>query len=146
MNVYCSKTLGAVIVAPCNFCGGISSEIEGAVAKVAYENQSDLGQAFIEYLNKTTADSIDVSKKGKLSDWPAFVASGLKTGKEFERKYSRYYVRGVNSSNHFYTITSPELPNGIELSLSIKANEIPLQIGIEITKLHEYYSKCLKNI
>jgi hypothetical protein len=145
MNIYCSESLGMAILAPCDFGGGISSEIEGVAVLLSYDNPSNLGQAFIDSLGKTTAESTDVSKMGGLKDWPAFIVSGLKAGKEFERKYTRYHVRGVNESNHFYKITSPQLPNGIELSLSVKAHEIPLQIGIEIFKIHEYYLECLKN-
>jgi len=145
MNLYYSSSLDQVIFAPCNFRGGVSSEIDGAATILSCENPSALGETFKAGLLKATSAVVDISKKEKLSDWPAFVAGNLRSGKEFERKYTRYYVKGANESNHFYTITSPTLPNGIELRLFVKAHEIPLQIGIEIKKLHEYYTKCLKN-
>lgn len=142
-NVYMSDE--EVIIAPCFNHGGLSAEIPDEAVMLSRENKSELGEQLIIKLKQSCYKGPSDYSKHTNKDWPAFVISGQKTVKSFEKMYATYYVRGVNESNLFYKITSPKLRNGIELQLSFNANEIPLQVGIELLKIHEYYLQCRQN-
>jgi len=145
LRIYINSESENAILAPCNYRGGFISEVPGEAIKISCEDSSGLGAEFQSRMQHTTSDEVYLSNRGKLKDWPAFVASGLKTGKEFERKYTMYSICGLNSANLFYSVTSPKLPNDIELQLLINSCEIPLQIGIELKKIHQFYEKSRAN-
>lgn len=50
---------------------------------------------------KNFAEKNKYLTKRNLTDWPAFKASKLKTVKEFEKKYSRISISGLNEANIF---------------------------------------------
>lgn len=142
-NVYVSDE--DVIIAPCFNHGGLSAEIPGKAIKLTREDDSKLGEQLKNKLKESCyKGSTDYSKQTN-QDWPAYAISGQQTARAFEKAYTKYNVRGVNKSNLFYRILSPELSNGIELQLSFNANEISFQVGIELLKIHHYYQQCKKN-
>lgn len=145
LRVYFNRDHDIAILAPCNYRGGFISEVPGEAIKVSSEDSSFLGAEFKSRMLQTTSMEVDLSDRGKLKDWPAFLASELKTGKEFERKYAMFSVHGLNGANLSYNVKSPKLPNGIELQLLISSCEIPLQVGIELKKIHQFYENIRKN-
>ena len=143
-NLYIEASGEKAIVVSCFNHGGLSAEIPGSAEIINNENISDLGTATIKKINECTYDQkFDYSAHTK-SDWPAYMASGLKTVKTFEKTFIQYQVRGVNESNLFYEICSPELDNNISLRISFNANDQASKIGQIIIKLNDFFKKCKK--
>lgn len=121
--------------------GGLFAEIPDQSSECALSEDTELGSLIKEKLECCKYKSnFDYSKHTK-KDWPAYVLSGLKTMKAFEKQFICYSIRGINESNHFYRIESPELGNNIRLSILSSASEIDSQIGTEALKLHKFYLK-----
>ena len=131
-----------MIIVPCFNHGALSAEIPDGAVKISRADESILGEVLKSKLAQSCHKGPTDYSKSTKKDWPAYVSSGMKTAKEFEKQYTRYCVRGVNESNLIYTIRSPRLRNGIELQLTFNAAEIPFQVGIELLKMHEFYQQC----
>src|SRR5690606_7976897 len=139
-NVYIGSE--SVIIAPCFNHGALSAEIPDEAVKIPLADESSLGEVLKSKWAQSCHKGPTGYSKSTKNDWPAYVISGMKTAKEFEKQYTRYCVRGVNGSNLIYTIRSPRLRNGIELQLAFNATEIPFQVGIELLKIHGFYQQC----
>ncbi|WP_417705780.1 hypothetical protein [Rheinheimera aquimaris] len=94
-----------------------------------------IGLAVYDKLLKFKAKSIELRPSGKLEDWPAYKASGAKTGNFFESNSIFVYFRTFN------TVINMDAAPRISLEKSLKAHcSIPngishLEIGREIRKV-----------
>ncbi len=61
-------------------------------------NDEILGESIKRNLNKFEQKNADFTSRNK-KDWPAFKASNLKTVKEFESKFLRISISGLNEAN-----------------------------------------------
>ena len=143
-NLYVESSGEKAIIVSCFNHGGLSAKIPGTAEIVNNENMSALGTAIIDKLKECTYKPEFDYSTHKKSDWPAFIASGLKTIKTFEKTFIQYQVRGVNESNLIYEIRSPELGNNISLRLSFNANDPASNIAQNIIKLNDFFNKCKK--
>ncbi|MFN6115018.1 MAG: hypothetical protein ACK46C_03960 [Flavobacteriales bacterium] len=73
------------------------------------------------------------------SEWPAYIAAGLRSMSAFEKEFARYSVRGANESNIILMVES-ELVNGaFTLRASINAHAPAEEIGEWLVRMHNNY-------
>jgi len=96
-----------------------------------------LGEALKRNLDKFKQKDSDLTKQ-KLTDWPSFKASGLKTVKEFERKYLRIGVSGLNKANIILALDA-EMKSKYEIDLrtTISAYADYDELGLRLRMLHK---------
>ena len=96
-----------------------------------------LGEALKRNLNKFDKRETDLRRQN-LTDWPSFKASGLKTVKEFEKKYFRISVSGLNEANIILAMDA-EMKSKYEIDLrtTISAFAEDDQLGLRLRILHK---------
>lgn len=100
-------------------------------------NDEKLGESIKRNLNKFAEKNVDSTKRNK-KDWPAFKASNLKTVKEFETKFSRISISGLNEANLILAFDAEtKSKNGIDLRTTISAYADNNELGDRLRKLHK---------
>jgi len=119
--------------------GGLFAEKPDGVERCPASEVGALGQMISRKLGECEfREYFDYSRRRK-SDWPSYQESDCKTLREFESAYIRYDVRGANEVNITWVVTSPELPNGIEMQASLSAGEDDQEIGRCVRQLHDFF-------
>lgn len=108
-------------------------EIETLDYDISDEN---FGEAIKRNLDKFRVKEDDLTKR-KLTDWPSYKASGLKTVKEFEKKYLRISISGANEANLILDLDA-DMKSKYEINLrtTISAYAKCEEIGFRLRKLH----------
>jgi hypothetical protein len=100
----------------------------------------DIGTAVAEAMRKTDRKARNTSDS-KLTDWPAFKASGLRTVRRFEESFVEISVEGANAANMGAIITgSPEKDANLQVTSSISTGVVTAEFGERIL---EVYKACL---
>jgi hypothetical protein len=100
-------------------------------------NNEMLGDSIKRNLSKFAEKNDDSTKRNK-KDWPAFKASNLKTVKEFEAKFSRISIAGLNEENLILSFDAETKSNDeIDLRTTISAYADNHEIGERLRKLHK---------
>lgn len=122
-NVYCHPETDKAIVAAVFNHGGLIAEKPGGSVAIAFSVRTDLEAAVQNALAECEHVLEFDYSKSKPSDWPAYQASRCKTFKAFEADFVRLHIRGVNASNHSYSITTPEFGKfALEMSVNAQPN------------------------
>jgi len=96
-----------------------------------------LGESIKRNFDKFASKNMNNIKR-KQKNWPAFKESGLKSIKEFEKKYYRISVNGANESNIIMVFEADmKSENKINLTSSISAHAQNEKIGTLTKKLNE---------
>ncbi|HEY0924268.1 hypothetical protein [Rheinheimera pacifica] len=96
---------------------------------------ADIGLALCDKLLKFKAKSIELRPSGKLEDWPAYNASGAKTGKSFESNSMFVYFRTVNTVINMDAAPRVSLEKSLKAHCSIPSGITHSEIGREIRKV-----------
>lgn len=102
---------------------------------VEVRQPADLGVAFRAAFDAFSLQHMDMSNMRK-SDWPAFVASGMRSMKLFERDYTPMCCAGLNPSNAVVRACR-QYPSDPEMELSITFSPLsqPEEIGSHLLRL-----------
>ena len=114
--------------------GGIYYEQRTPVV-VEVQQPATLGAAFQTAFNAFSVRDTDMSSMKK-ADWPAYIASGMRSMAMFEREYTSICCAGLNPSNA--TVRASRLyPANPELELSTTFNPLssPEEIGTALLRL-----------
>lgn len=131
-----------VLVAAVYNHAGLFSEKPGEVGSVPDGDLAALGQQVQFAMTRCTFEPEFNHSTNKLTDWPAFRASGLRTVKRFEREYVRLHVRGANEKNITYAVAGPELgPYGIHVAASVSASAPPEVVGAAIIEVWDQHRR-----
>lgn len=96
---YLSKEYNQILVAPYYVDESWLRYEQEEIDVFSYDvDNKILGDSIKENLNKFKAKNQDSETKNK-KDWPAYKASKLKTIKEFESKFQRIAISGLNEAN-----------------------------------------------
>ncbi|MBJ6116650.1 hypothetical protein JAO76_00480 [Pontibacter sp. BT310] len=96
-----------------------------------------LGESIKRNLEKFAEKNKDSTKRN-LTDWPAFKASKLKTVKEFEKKYSRISISGLNEANISLAMDAEtKSEHEINLRTTLSAYADNKLLGIRLRKIHK---------
>ena len=114
--------------------GGVYFEQRGPVV-VEVQQPADLGAAFRRAFDVFSVRDMDMSSVKK-SEWPAYIASGMRSMKMFEREYTTICCAGLNPSNAVVR-ASRMYPANPELELSTTFNPLspPAEIGAVLLRL-----------
>jgi hypothetical protein len=114
--------------------GGIYYEQPGPVV-VDVLQPADLGAAFRTAFDAFSLRGVDMATRKK-SDWPAYIASGLRSMASFEREYTPICCASLNPSNAVVRASRlhPADP-GMELSVSFNPLSHPEEIGSALLRL-----------
>ena len=100
-------------------------------------NDHLLGEAIKNNLDKFEEKNCDLTNRNK-KDWPAFKASKLKTVKEFESKFSRISIEGLNESNLILAFDAEtNSKDEINLRTTISFRTETNELGVRLKKLHK---------
>jgi hypothetical protein len=98
-------------------------------------NDEILGESIKRNLNKFEQKKADFTNRNK-KDWPAFKASNLKTVKEFEAKFSRISISGLNEANLILAFDAEtKSKDEIDLRTTISAYVDNSGLGYRLRKL-----------
>jgi len=136
--IYLSQEYDKILVAPFfvdeSWLHYEQEEIEALRFDV---NDEKLGESIKRNLKKFAEKNEDTTKRNK-KDWPAFKASNLKTVKEFESKFSRISISGLNEANLILAFDAEtKSKNEIDLRTTISAYADNDLLGDRLRKLHK---------
>lgn len=130
-TVYCNTVSDTAIVSTV-LSGAATVEIDGGSLVVKYSDEKGLNQAIQDALENcrplTSTGDLFAEYGTSLADWPAFKASGYKTGKRFRQEFLSLIFRGANESNFFYEVNTPNFGE-YSLHLSVVVNAYTSEFG-----------------
>jgi hypothetical protein len=140
-NVYCQPKSDQAIIASVYEHGGLTAEKAGGACVFPLADKAALTTGIQAALSQCEYRShFDYSRR-KSTEWPAFLASGLRTVRQFESDFALFGVHGVNQKNFFFEIESPKFGEfGLHLKIIVNANDA--DFGEAIHYLLDVYRKC----
>jgi hypothetical protein len=100
----------------------------------------DLGNAVAQEMRKTNRRATKLEKK--ITEWPAFKASGLRSLRKFEESFIEISVQSVNAANLSAIITgSPEKEAILLVTSTISTGVITTEFGDRILQV---YKACVE--
>lgn len=138
LGVYLSGAHNKILVAP-YFTDGSGVYFEQDDIEVLPFDISDdlLGEALRRNLDKFEVKEANFNKR-KLTDWPTYKASGSKTVKEFEKRYSKIAVSGLNEANIILAMDAEmKSKHEIDLRTIISAYANNRDLGVRLRMLHK---------
>ncbi|MBS2213849.1 hypothetical protein KEM09_20745 [Carboxylicivirga mesophila] len=100
-------------------------------------NDEVLGESIKRNLNKFQEKNAELTKRKK-KDWPAYKASNLRTVQEFESKFSRISISGLNEANLILAFDAEtKSKDEIDLRTTISAYADNRELGVRLRKLHK---------
>ena len=141
LTIYISEKHHQIIFAPThkNFAG-INYEQDECFAYDLPISESEIGENAIKYWNLFSIKDRNL-RDGKISDWPAYKKSRVKSMRSFEYDYIRISFHGGNESN--ITLIIEGLPNkdsDLLVKSVISAHSEKIEVGDRILKV---YKACL---
>lgn len=133
VQIYCSGSR-FIVAAMHQVPGGMYYE-QAAPAVIEVREPADLGVAFRTAFDAFSVRDRDMSSMKK-SDWPAYIASGLRSMKAFEREYIAIQCLGLNPSNAVVRACRlhPADP-AMELSITFNPLSDADEIGVALLRL-----------
>lgn len=102
---------------------------------VEVRQPADLGAAFRTAFDAFSVRDRDMTRMKK-SDWPAYIASGVRSMKMFEREYTAICCMGLNPSNAVVRASRSYPPDpALELSVAFNPLSPPGEIGTALLRL-----------
>lgn len=130
-TVYCNTASDTAIVSAV-LSGGATVEIDGGSISVMYSDESALNQAIQDALDGclplTGTGDLFAEYGRKLAEWPAFKASGYRSGRKFRDDFIPLIFRGANTSDFFYEIDTPSFGE-FSLHLRVVVNAYTSEFG-----------------
>jgi hypothetical protein len=97
----------------------------------------ELGNAIAEAMGRTDRRARNL-RDNKLSDWPAFKASGEKSLHRFEGSFIEISIEGANAANLAAIITGdPEKDAVLRVTSTISTGIVPAELGERILQVYE---------
>ena len=97
----------------------------------------DLGQAISQEMAKTDRRALE-ERDSKLTDWPAFKASGERSVRRFAESYIEVSVEGANASNLVAVITgSPNKDALLQIRSTISTGVVLAELGERVLQVYE---------
>jgi hypothetical protein len=128
-GVYLARDGGTVLVAATVNHAGMSVERADGVESGSVSDVAGLGALVRKKLGECTLGPPADLSRYKKTDWPAYIASGLKTVRAFESRYVRLHVRGANDANITWEVMSPAFPSDAWLTSACSANATDRELG-----------------
>jgi len=101
----------------------------------------ELGNAIAEEMRKTDRRPRSL-RESKLTDWPAYRASGERTVRKFEESFIEISVEGANAANLSAVITgAPEKDSTLQITSTISTGVVPAELGDRVL---DVYKACLE--
>lgn len=135
---YLSKEYNQILVAPYYVDESCLRYEQEEIDVFSYDvDNNTLGDSIKGNLNKFKAKNQDSGTKNK-KDWPAFKASKLKTIKEFESKFQRIAISGLNEANIILAFDAEtDSKDEIHLRTTISAYADNETLAERLRKLHK---------
>ncbi len=97
----------------------------------------DLGNAIAEAMRKTDRRTRN-ARDSKLSDWPAYKASGERTVRKFEESFIVISIEGANAANLIAVITGdPEKDAILQVRGTISTSVVPAELGERVLQVYK---------
>jgi hypothetical protein len=97
----------------------------------------ELGNAIAEAMGRTDRRARN-ARHNKLSDWPAYRASGEKSVRRFEESYIGISIKGANAANLVAIITGdPEKNAVLQITSTISTGIVPAELGERVLHVYE---------
>jgi hypothetical protein len=97
----------------------------------------DLGNAIAVAMGKTERKTRNL-RDGKLTDWPAYKASGERAVRKFEESHIEISVEGANAANLIAVITgNPEKDAVLQVTSTISTGVVPAELGERVLLVYE---------
>jgi hypothetical protein len=105
-NVHISRVDEVAIIVTLHFNGngGFLYQDRNPVVLSPPFLPSQLGEATLTALRRTSITPLSINQSLKLTDWPAFKASKLRAVYKFEQAFIHILISGANDSNLVYMI------------------------------------------
>jgi hypothetical protein len=110
--VYVSRTDDVALIAAMLNHAGAYTEMPGGVAVVRATDFDAVGRAVQEKLDACRFEPRFDHRGRKKTDWPAYLASGMRSTTAFERRFVRLSVAGLHGETRQWKALSPEFFNG----------------------------------
>ena len=138
ITVYLSKEYQSILIVPMHVDKSWVHYEQEEIQNIKFEASfEEIGQSLKNSLNKFCEKETNFTYRNK-KDWPAFKASKLKTIKEFETKYSRISISGLNESNLILAFdASTTSKDDINLRTTISAHADNSDLGNRLLKIHK---------
>lgn len=137
-NVYISRKSGKVLVASLFNNAGLWAESPTPVMESLGEAEV-LGAQVKEQLAACVFQPEFNYRDRKKSEWPAYVASGLRTTTAFEKEFTKYIVHGANEANIILVAESEQMNNEFTMRSSVNAFADALATGEWMLRMHQNY-------
>jgi hypothetical protein len=136
--VYLSKEYNKILIAPFFVDESWLHYEQEEIESIRFDvNDESLGESIKRNLKKFSEKNADLTKRN-MKDWPAFKASNLKTVKEFEAKFSRISIAGLNEANLILAFDAEtKSKDEIDLRTTISAYADNNILGDRLRKLHK---------
>lgn len=97
----------------------------------------DLGNAIAEAMRKTDRRARN-ARDNKLTDWPAFKASGERSIRKFEDSFIELSIQGANAANLVAIVTgNPEKDAVLQVTSTISTGVVPAELGERVQHVYE---------
>ncbi len=145
-RIYLPREKGSAIVAPVyfNMCS-LNYEQENPIVVAEWRDPIALVSAFRTAIERFTFLDRNL-REVKLSDWPAYRASGCRSVRQFEGNQF-VYIKAVNEAALFYEArTKPDGEEEIELRIVLNRYGPDVELGQKILRLFDVCSKWSKYV
>lgn len=142
LAIYISSESGKILIAP-HYVDESWLRYEQEVIEILNFDCDDeiLGESIKKSFNMFAKKNMANTKRTS-KDWSSYQASKLKSIKEFEEKYLKISINGINEANLFMVCEADmKSPYHINLTSSISAFADNQKIGFLIKKLHKLQNK-----
>jgi len=97
----------------------------------------DLGHTIAREMAKTDRRATN-ARHSKLTDWPAFKASGQRSIRKFEDSFIEISIQSANAANLVAVITgNPEKDSILQITSTISTGVVPAELGERVLQVYE---------
>ncbi len=97
----------------------------------------DLGRAVAQAMGKTDRRAWN-ARDAKLTDWPAFKASGERSIRKFEGSFIEISIQSANASNLVVIVTgNPEKDAVLQVTSTMSTSVVPAELGARVLRVYE---------
>jgi len=97
----------------------------------------DLGNAIALAMRKTDRRARN-ARNSKLTDWPAFKASGERSAHKFEESFIEVSIEGANAANLAAVITgNPEKDAVLQVTSTISTGVVSAELGARVLQVYQ---------
>ena len=127
--------------------GGFVYEQEECDVLAEWRDPIKLAVALRASLKRFALKDCDLRTRGKVTDWPAFRASGCRTVRDFQGTYLCIVVRAVNEAELFYdAYAKPEHEDDITLHATLNPCGLDLEMGRKLLRIFDACEKWTEHV